>query len=183
MSSVKKICTCAFCVALSYVLPLVFHAAGLGMAFSPLHFPALLCGLLCGWPYGALCGIVGPILSSVLSGMPAASQLIYMCPEVCVYGLVTGLGMRFIRTGRTAADIYLSMVPALLLGRVAGGVVRAVAFLSNAQSYTIAMWASAYVVGTTPAMVMQLVVLPVLVLALTRAGLIPQRYSKTVPAA
>ena len=36
--------------------------------------------------------------------------LVYI--EVCVYGLVTGLGMRFIRTGRTAADIYLSMVPA-----------------------------------------------------------------------
>ena len=182
MSSVKKICTTAFCIALCYVLPLLFHAMALGMAFSPLHLPVLLCGLLCGWPYGALCGIAGHILSSVLSSMPAASQLIYMCPELCVYGLVAGLGMQFIRSGRSLVDIYLSLLPAMVLGRVVGGVVRAAFFLANAQSYSVAMWASAYVVGTMPAIIMQLVVLPVLVLALTRAGLVPRRYAGSSPA-
>ena len=50
MSSVKKICICAFCVAMCYVLPQAFHLLMLGTAFSPMHLPVLLCGLICGWP-------------------------------------------------------------------------------------------------------------------------------------
>ncbi len=178
MSKVKKLCVCAFCIALCYVLPVAFHALGLGMALSPMHMPVLLCGLVCGWGYGALCGIAGPALSSLLSSMPAAAQLPYMIPELCAYGLLTGLLMKWIRTGKTAADLYLAMVPAMLLGRVVGGLVRAAFFLANAQSYTLAMWAGAYLTGTLPGAVLHLAVVPALVLVLTRAGLIPARYPK-----
>ena len=85
MSSIKKICLCAICTALCYVLPLAFHPLVMGTALSPMHIPVLLCGLLCGWPYGAFCGVVGPLLSSLLSGMPPAAMLLYMIPELCVY--------------------------------------------------------------------------------------------------
>ena len=57
MSSIKKICLCAICTALCYVLPLAFHPLVMGTALSPMHIPVLLCGLLCGWPYGAFCGV------------------------------------------------------------------------------------------------------------------------------
>ena len=176
MSSVKKACICSLCTALCYVLPVAFHALALGAAFSPMHLPVLLCGLVCGWPYGLFCGLAGPVISCVLSGMPSPAQLIYMGPELCVYGLAAGVGMARIRTGRTAADIYLSLIPAMVLGRVAGGVVRAAFYLATAQSYTVAMWAGAYVVETLPGTAVQLVVLPALVLTLSRAGLIPRRY-------
>lgn len=176
MSAIKKISICAICTALCYVLPLAFHALALGTAFSPMHLPVLLCGLLCGWPYGLVCGAVGPVLSSLLSGMPPAAQLVCMVPELCAYGLFCGLFYKFVRTGRIAADLYLSLVPAMILGRVVGGVARALFFLASAQSYSIALWASSYVVGTLPAVIMQLIVLPAMVLALTKARLIPQRY-------
>lgn len=178
MPSVKKICICAICVALCYGLPLAFHGLALGSALSPIHLPILLCGLVCGWPYGAICGIVGPVLSSLLSSMPAAVKLIYMVPELCIYGLACGLFMGVIRTGRTLADLYLSLLPSLLLGRVARGVARALLYLSTAQEYSIALWASSYLVGTLPAIVLQLIVLPPLVLALAQARLIPMRYPK-----
>lgn len=176
MSSVKKVCVCSICTALCYVLPLAFHAFGLGSVFSPMHLPVLLCGLLCGWSYGLLCGLVGPVLSSVLSGMPPAAMLIHMIPELCVYGLVTGLGMKWIHTGKLSADLYLSLVPAMILGRVAGGVARSLVFLSGAQSYSISLWASAYFVETLPGTILQLIALPVLVFALSKARLIPERY-------
>lgn len=182
MSSVKKICICSFCTALCYVLPILFHAIGLGMPFSPMHLPVLLCGLLCGWPYGAFCGIAGPVLSS-MSGMPPLAMLVSMVPELCVYGLVTGLGMKLIRTGKILPDLYLSLVPAMLLGRIVGGLVQAVVYLSTAQSYSIALWVSSYFVGTLPGAVLQLVVLPALIWGLTRARLIPERYpAKVTPA-
>ena len=108
--------------------------------------------------------------------MPPAAQLVCMVPELCAYGLFCGLFYKFVRTGRIAADLYLSLVPAMILGRVVGGVARALFFLASAQSYSIALWASSYVVGTLPAVIMQLIVLPAMVLALTKARLIPQRY-------
>ncbi len=178
MSSVKKSCLCALCIALCCVLPTVFHAAGLGMAFSPMHLPVLLCGLLCGWPYGAVCGVVGPILSSLLTSMPGTAQLIPMVPELCAYGLFAGLGMGLIRTGRLTADLYLSLVPAMLLGRVAGGLTRSLLYLGGSEPYTLALWAGSYLAGTLPGAVTQLIVLPILVLALTKAALIPPRYPR-----
>ena len=176
MSSIKKICICAVCIALCYVLPVAFHAVGLGTALSPMHLPVLLCGLVCGWPYGAVCGIVGPLLSSALTAMPPAAMLVHMVPELCAYGLFAGLFLRLIRTGKLYADLYLAMVPAMLLGRVIAGLVRTVVFLSGAQGYSLALWVSSYFVESFPTMVLQLVVLPTLVVVLMKARLIPERY-------
>ena len=179
MSAVKKMCICAFLTAMCYVLPQAFHILPLGTVgtlLSPMHLPVLLCGLVCGWPYGLFCGLVGPVLSHLLSGMPPVPVLIPMVPELGVYGLAAGLGMKLIRSGKTMPDLYLSLLPALVLGRIAGGVTQALLYLSRAESYTIALWASSYVVGTLPAVVLQLAVLPALVWGLMRAGLIPARY-------
>lgn len=120
MSYAKKLSICAVCIALCYALPLAFHALALGSLLSPMHLPVLLCGLVCGWPYGLVCGIVGPILSSVLSAMPAASQLVYMVPELCVYGWCAGLLFRHIRTGNSVADLYCALIPAMLAGPCSG---------------------------------------------------------------
>ena len=179
MSSAKKVCICAICVALCYGLPMAFHGLSLGSALSPMHLPVLLCGLVCGWHYGAICGIAGPVLSSLLSSMPPAIKLIYMVPELCVYGLVCGLVMRIIRTGWNWVDLYLSLIPAILLGRVAGGIARALFYLSTAQEYSIAIWASGYLVGGIPAIILQLIVLPPLVLILAQSRIIPLRYPTT----
>lgn len=176
MTKTKKICICAICIALCYVLPLTFHSLVLGSALSPLHIPVLLCGLLCGWPYGLICGIAGPILSSLLSGMPPVVMLIPMIPELCTYGAVCGLLMEHIRTGHFYADLYLSMFPAMLLGRVVGGAVQAVYYLTTAETYSVALWASSYLVGTLPGAILHLIVLPTLVLVLIKARLIPERY-------
>jgi len=146
------------------------------MAFSPMHLPVLLCGLLCGAPYGVFCGVAGPVISSLLSGMPAAPQLTYMIPELCVYGLVTGLLFSRVRTGKTATDLLLSLLPAMLLGRVVGGGAQALFYLASAREYSLALWVGAYFVGTAPGALLQLIALPALVLTLTRARLIPPRY-------
>ena len=175
MSSTKKICISAVCIALCYALPVAFHTIGLGTVFSPMHLPVLLCGLICGWACGAVCGIAGPVLSSMLTGMPAGVMLIYMIPELCVYGLCAGLLMKRIRTGRLYLDLYLALIPAMLLGRVAGGAARALFYLSTAQPYSLALWVGAYFVETMPGAVLQLIVLPALVVMLEKASLIPGR--------
>lgn len=180
MSSVKSSCICAVCIVLCYVLPLAFHALGLGAVFSPMHIPVLLCGLVCGGAYGAFCGVAGPVLSSVLSGMPPVSGLFYMVPELLVYGLVAGVLMKRVRTGKLYADLYIALVSAMLAGRVVGGIAQAlyVKLMATGEAFGLAVWLGSYFVGTFPGIVVDLILLPLLVVALTKARLLPARYTK-----
>ena len=176
MSSVKQATITALCIALCYVLPVVFHATGLGSAFSPMHIPVLLCGLVCGSGYGIFCGIAGPVLSSVLSGMPTVTQLIYFVPELMVYGFVTGLVMKLVHTRKLMVDLYISLIIAMIAGRLVGGIAEALFYMGSGQTFTIAAIAAGYFVTTIPGIICHLIVIPILVTTLMKARLIPNRY-------
>lgn len=178
MSHTKRIIISALCVALCYVLPMAFHAVGLGGVLSPMHIPVLLCGLVCGGSYGLLCGILGPIVSSLLSSMPPLLMLPRMIPELCVYGLACGLGMKFIRTGKLAADVYLSLAAAMIAGRIVGGIASAIFYAVTSGVYSIALWLTGYFVESLPGIAAHLILVPVLVLALEKGRAIPARYPK-----
>lgn len=180
MSKIKKACICAICIALCYVLPVALHSFGLGSVLSPMHIPVLLCGLVCGGFYGVFCGIAGPIVSSILSGMPPVTMLFSMIPELVVYGLATGLLMKWIRTGRLLPDVYLSMAAAMVLGRIVGGVAKALFIAINAtgDAFTLGIWATSYFVGTLPGIVVHLILVPLLVTVLMKTKVIPNRYSR-----
>lgn len=176
MSSSKRMTLCAVCIALCYVLPIAFHGIGLGSALSPMHIPVLLCGLICGGGAGLLCGLIGPVLSSLLSGMPPVLMLVRMIPELCVYGLVAGLAMKSLRTGSGAKDVYISMIAAMVAGRIAGGIATAVFFAVTSGVYSVGLWFTSYFVEAIPGIVVHLVVVPVLYFALQKARLIPACY-------
>ena len=127
--SAKNLAFCALCIALCVVLPMAFHAiANAGPIFLPMHIPVLLCGLACGWPYGLVCGLLGPVLSGVLTGMPSPAVLPGMMVECGVYGLVSGLMMQAVHTKKLYADLYISQITAMLLGRILSGVCKALIF-------------------------------------------------------
>ena len=177
MSAVKKSIITAVCIALCVVLPQAFHAIpNAGSIYLPMHIPVLLCGLICGWPYGLLCGLAGPALSALLTGMPPAAVLPGMLVECGVYGLAAGLPMQLLRTKHLYADLYISLAAAMLLGRVVSGIAKALIF--SAGSYSMASWVAGSFVTALPGIVIQLALLPSIVYALMRARLIPQRYPK-----
>lgn len=178
-NAVKRLCICGICVALCYVLPVALHAVGAGSILSPMHIPVLLCGLVCGGTYGMVCGLMGPLLSSILSGMPTATALIFMVPELMAYGLVSGVCISWIRTGKTVADLYIALVSAMLLGRIAGGIAKAMFFIGTGEAFGIAAWVSGYFITSAPGIVAHLVLIPALVLVLMGAGVIPARYRKS----
>ena len=179
MSSVKRITLCALFIAFCYVLPIAFHSVGMGSIFAPMHIPVLLCGLICGSGYGILCGVIGPILSHLLSSMPALPMLVRMVPELCVYGLVGGITMKYIRTGRAAADVYISLAITMIAGRIVGGIATAIFYSVTSGVYSIALWATSYFVEGLPGIVTHLILVPVLVLTLQKARLVPPRYAKS----
>ena len=162
------------------MLPLLFHGIqGAGQIFCPMHIPVFLCGLVCGWQFGLLCGLAGPALSSALCGMPPVSILPSMMIELAVYGLIAGLMMRCVRTRHVYADLYISLIVAIVAGRVVNGLVNALIFARG--SYSMATWVAGSVVKSWPGTVIQLVFIPSIVFALMKARLIPERYPKEVP--
>lgn len=174
MTYVKKMVLTAVCAALCVVVPMAFHAIpNAGQVFLPMHIPVLLCGMLCGWPHGFLCGLVGPLVSSLLTGMPPAAMLPSMMVECAAYGLVTGLMMRYIHTGKLAADLYLSMGVAMLAGRNVAGIAKSLIFSPGTAPFA---WVTTSLVTGIPGILIQLVLVPVVVAALMRAHLIPKRY-------
>ena len=174
MSYSKRICISAACIALCVVLPMAFHAfPNGGSIFLPMHIPVLLCGMVCGWPYGLICGLLGPALSSLLTSMPPAAMLAPMMIECAVYGISAGLMLKYIRAGKVYIDLYASLVVAMLLGRVVSGIAKALLFTPG---LSIAAWATASFITALPGIAIQLLLLPILVHSLSRARLIPARY-------
>lgn len=170
----KSVLTAAF-IAMCVVLPMAFHSVGLGSTFAPMHIPVLMCGLVCGGGYGLLCGLVGPLLSSVLTGMPGAAILPSMVPELMTYGLITGLLMKHVRTGKLYADLYISLGAAMLIGRAVAGIAKAL-FFTGGEGYSFALWISGHFVTSAPGIICHLLVIPVLTSTLMRAKLLPKRY-------
>ena len=125
--------------------------------------------------WGLVCGLLGPVLSGVLTGMPSPAVLPGMMVECGVYGLVSGLMMQLVHTKKLYADLYISQITAMLLGRILSGVCKALIFAP--ATFTVAAWATTSFVTGLPGIVIQLVLLPTLVVALTKARLLRVRYA------
>ena len=164
----KHTVICGLCIALCYVLPIAFHSIGLGSVLSPMHIPVLLCGIVCGPLYGLACGVVGPVLSSLLSSMPPAMALIWMVPELAIYGLVAGLLMRCLPVKHFYGKVYAALAIAMVAGRVVGGIASALFHLGTAGSYTLSMFVSSYIVGSLPGIAAHLILVPALVFTLVK---------------
>lgn len=168
-----KFITTAMCIALCVMLPWALHfIPKAGVLLSPMHLPVLLCGLVCGWPFGLLCGLIGPLLSSLITGMPGAPILPSMIVELAVYGLLSGLLIHLIHTKKQIVNLYLALLVSMAAGRIAAGLFQGLIFAPG--TYSLQMWASAYFVSGLPGIVLQLMLIPVLYLALKKAKLILQ---------
>lgn len=171
MFSVKSLISTALCIALGVVLPLAFHAVpNAGMVLLPMHMPVLLCGLLVGPLCGLVCGAITPVLSFFLTGMPPGPMLPSMICELAAYGLLSGLFMLRTRDKlNKPAAVYLSMIAAMVIGRVIYGLLNALIF--KAGSYSLQIWVSSMFITALPGIVIQILIVPVIVLALNRAGI------------
>lgn len=177
-SGIYTMVVAALLLAVGLVLPLLLGQAEiLGQAISPLHIPVLLCGLTCGWGWGAALGIVLPLLRSALFGMPPMPVAIPMAFEMAVYGALTGLLYPAFRTLLRKSNhlpaMILSMLIAMILGRVVGGAAKACVMGFQGNAYTFEAFIAAYFTGTAVGAVIHLIVVPAVALALEKAKLSP----------
>jgi len=175
-SRLYKMVASSLLLAVGLYLPfLLGQTEVLGQSISPLHIPALLCGLTCGWGWGAVLGAVLPILRTFLFGMPPMPAAIPMAFELAVYGAATGLFYPLFtrllkKSGRLPAMIA-SMLIAMILGRIVGGAAKAVMMGFQGSAYTFQTFIAAYFTGTAVGAVIHLIIVPAVALALEKAGL------------
>lgn len=167
---IDKIVLTGLFIAIGIVLPPLFHGAGLGPVISPMHFPVLLCGLMLGWKYGVISGIVTPILVSFMFGVPPLFPVaIVMSIELATYGLVGGAlfaSKKMIRY--EPARLYLSLIIAMILGRVVYGLVYALMFVLDLSTFAFSTYLTTMFVTGLPGIVLQILIVPAVVMALKR---------------
>ncbi len=157
-------------LAAAVALPQLVHLIGshtgsgssLGELLLPMHLPVILAGLLCG-PYAAgIAGALSPILSFILTGMPAMAMLPFMAIELCAYGFFAGV------LRDSAMPTVLKVLAVQLIGRA----VKAVAFMIGSFCFSSAVNPFVIVTSTMAGwagILIQLLVIPLVMLLIKRA--------------
>lgn len=179
--SIRTLVLAAFMLALCLVLPFFTgQIPQIGSMLLSMHLPVLLCGLLCGWQYGAAVGFVAPLLRYVLFGMPPIYPVgIAMAFELAAYGLVIGLLYSRSRWQCVFA-LYRSLLIAMVVGRIVWGVAEVILLGLDGQAFTWELFLSGALLTAIPGIILQLVFIPALMIALDRTGLV--RFSKKTAA-
>lgn len=167
-----KLVYAAVCLALAMLLPLLTgQIQQIGNALCPMHIPVILCGFLCGWPYGLIVGFIAPILRFFVFGMPPLMPLgIAMAFELAAYGCISGFLYR--QLPKTNFNIYVSLVTAMLAGRMIWGIARLVLAGIQADTFPLSAFVAGAVTNAIPGIVLHIILIPVIVMALKKAGLL-----------
>ncbi|MBQ9189461.1 MAG: ECF transporter S component [Clostridia bacterium] len=173
--NLKKLVYAALCLALCMVLPLLTgQIPQIGKALSPMHIPVLLCGFLCGWPWGLAVGAIAPVLRSFIFGMPALyPDAVCMAFELATYGAVSGLLYRVLP--RKPWSVYAALLAAMVAGRLVWGLVKWLLLGLAGSAFTMEMFLAGALLNAIPGIILHIVLIPIVVLALEKAGLVENR--------
>lgn len=167
---IKKLITSAVCLALCMVLPfLTGQIKQLGNALCPMHLPVIICGFAAGPQFGLLTGLIAPLLRSAVFGMPKLfPSAVTMSAELAVYGFMSGFlyGKLSDKKGR----IFISLISAMLGGRLVWGVVTAVLLGVSGGKFTLEAFVTGAFTGAVPGIILQIILIPLIVSALERSG-------------
>lgn len=178
MKSRKQLLNLAFSglfLALSYVLPfLTGQIPEIGSMLCPMHIPVLLCGFVCGAPYGLVVGLVAPLLRSATLGVPVFfPTATAMSFELAVYGLTAGVLYKHLP--KKKPFIYASLIGAMAAGRIVWGAVMFCVMGFNTANFGFAAFWAGAVVNAIPGIISQIILIPALVMILEKAKLISDK--------
>ncbi|MBO5208337.1 MAG: ECF transporter S component [Lachnospiraceae bacterium] len=175
-TNTKNLTLSAMFVAIGLVLPfLTGQIPQFGNMLLPMHIPVFLCGLICGWRYGAVVGFVLPLMRYAIFGMPILFPMgISMAFELATYGLVVGLWYGKSRW-KCIISLYRAMIVAMLLGRLVWGFAQIILLGMTGNVFTWQMFMAGAFFNAIPGIIVQLVLIPVIMLALNRTGLVTFR--------
>lgn len=165
---IRRLTWSAMCLALCLLLPfLTGQIPQIGSALCPMHLPVLLAGFLCGPWWALVTGLAAPLLRNLLFSMPPLLTAIAMSFELGTYGVVSGLLYR--RLPKNLAGIYISLITAMITGRIVWGIVRVAMTGMAGEAFTWAMFLAGAFTTAIPGIIIQLILIPVLVTAIKKS--------------
>ena len=170
-TSSRRLTLSAMLIAVGMLLPfLTGQIQRIGNMLLPMHLPVFVCGMICGPMWGFAVGMVLPLLRSIVFGMPVlVPAAVCMAFELATYGLVSG--MLRSRLPKTLPMLFISLIAAMLLGRLVWGIVCIPVYGFVSKSFTWQIFFANGFVNAVPGMILQLIAVPAIVTALERAHL------------
>lgn len=169
----KKLTLSAMFLAIGMVLPfLTGQIPQIGNMMLPMHIPVLLCGLICGWQYGAVLGFILPLVRYLVFGMPVLFPTgTAMAFELMTYGLVIGLIYSFSRW-KCIISLYRALIGAMIAGRIVWVAAQMILLGVSGGTFTMKMFLAGAFFNAVPGIIIQLVLIPTVMVALGRTGLV-----------
>ena len=167
-NDVVKLTLAAMFLALAFVLPfLTGQIPQIGSMLCPMHIPVLLCGFFCGAPWGLAVGLLAPLLRSFTLGMPRMfPTALCMAFELAAYGFVAG--WLYNKLPKKRIYVYLSLLCAMILGRVVWGIVMFVCMGLDTSKFGLAAFVAGAFTNAVPGIILQIILIPILVILLRK---------------
>lgn len=164
----KKLVLSGVLLAVALCLPFFTgQIPQIGAMLSPMHIPVLLCGFICGAPYGIAVGAIAPILRFALFGMPPIYPTgLAMMFELATYGACCGLLHAILPKRPMFA--YVTLVSAMIVGRLVWGVT--MFFLT--VNFSLDLFLAGALFNAIPGIILHIVVIPPILFALQKRGLV-----------
>ena len=173
---IRKMTYSAMLLALAVMMPRVAGMIpDIGKTLNLMHIPVLLCGFLCGWSWGLGVGFIAPLLSSLVNSMPKIfPDAVVMAFELAAYGAIAGLMYMLLPRKLGIGRIYTALLISMIAGRIVYGLVylflTGLGLVQINEAFLAFVWTRT-IVKPLLGIGLQIVLVPLLVAALERAGL------------
>jgi hypothetical protein len=162
-------------IAFGVILPIAFHAFGetAGQVILPMHIPVLIGAFFLPWTWAGAVGLITPLLSTLLTGMPPIVATIpvgIMMPfELATYGIIISLLRKTLVTKEKWYSPLFALIPAMLAGRIVSGLVFFI-LLKIYLAVPVTPWAfvTGGIVTGLPGIAIQIILIPILYHVLIR---------------
>ncbi len=161
ITNTRNMILSGFFIAIGLLLPAIFHLfGGAGKIFLPMHIPVLIAGFFLPPFYAATVGLITPLLSSALTGMPVFYPILpIMMGELMVYGLVISwLGQARMK------NIWGRLITGMIAGRIVAGMIVFVLGIGFGLKINPLIYLQGAIVTGLPGLVIQFLMIPSLVI-------------------
>lgn len=146
-------------IGLGIVLPMLFHFTGIsGKVLLPMHIPVLLGGFYIEKKYMILVGVLTPLLSSILTGMPPLYPMVpIMILELSTYGFA----IAYLK--EKGVNKYLNLILSMIVGRIMAGIAVFILTLMMGFKANPILFVKGSIITGLPGIIIQLILIPILI--------------------
>lgn len=167
--NIKRFSLTALFMAIGIILPyFTMNIKTFGKMILPMHYPVMLCGIVCG-PYHALfIGLLLPILRYFIAGAPSIyPTAIAMSVELATYGLMMGV-LYYRAKEKSIGTLYKALIITMIVGRIVWGIVYYILLLFVGQKFTAYMFLTSAFLSGIIGIIGQLIIIPSLVMVINK---------------